>query len=351
MRSRVLPPISAVVYASIGDTHYQWYQLEEARHYFLRALHLSTLGGSNTVTIFCRVLLSRLSQTEGDLEAAAREIQKAADLVPMEAPEYVRQEVVARQVCISLARDHPDAAEMALQVLSFSYRDRFSFPELPPGESISYSTALLYNSVLRILLYRVRAGNDTSHLRFGLELVDHLITRAFKSQQLLVALEALLLRAQLNNLLGDHPASVADYVRALEQAEPEGFISVFVENGQFVAKDLAELIKRKQLGGNVRPDYVERILTAFSGSHLKRDEQPTPVPSAEIGLMDLIEPLTEREQEVLRLMVKGLKYKEIATKLFISQNTVRFHVKAIYGKLNVNNRTQAIERARQLRIL
>jgi len=65
----------------------------------------------------------------------------------------------------------------------------------------------------------------------------------------------------------------------------------------------------------------------------------------------LFEPLTDREQEVLLLMAGGLKYKEIADKLFISLNTVRSHVKAIYGKLGVNNRTQAIETARQLGIM
>jgi LuxR family maltose regulon positive regulatory protein len=350
-RSGVLPPISAVVYASLGDAYYQWFQIEEARRYFLRALQLSILGGSNTVTIFCRVLLSRLSQIKGNLDASVLEIQKAADLVPVEAPEYIRQEVAAQQICVFLARDHPDAAEMALQELGFSFRDRFSFPDLPPGGSISYSTGLLYNSGLRVLLYRARAGNDTFHLGLGLELADHLIPRAFKSQQLLVALETLLLRAQLHDLLGDYPASVADYVKALELAEPEGFISVFVEHGQPIAGNLAELVKRKQPGGRVRADYVERILAAFSGARHTLDERPAPVPSAEIGSMGMIEPLTERELEVLRLMVKGLKYKEIATKLFISQNTVRFHVKAIYGKLNVNNRTQAIEQARKLRIL
>jgi LuxR family maltose regulon positive regulatory protein len=65
----------------------------------------------------------------------------------------------------------------------------------------------------------------------------------------------------------------------------------------------------------------------------------------------LIEPLTDRELDVLRLMARGLKYKEIATQLFISLNTVRSHVKAIYGKLDTNNRTQALEMARQLGIL
>jgi LuxR family maltose regulon positive regulatory protein len=67
--------------------------------------------------------------------------------------------------------------------------------------------------------------------------------------------------------------------------------------------------------------------------------------------MTLIDPLTDRELDVLRLMAEGLKYKEIASELVVSLNTVRYHVKALYGKLNVNNRTQAIERARQLKIL
>jgi LuxR family maltose regulon positive regulatory protein len=65
----------------------------------------------------------------------------------------------------------------------------------------------------------------------------------------------------------------------------------------------------------------------------------------------LIEALTDRELDVLGLMAEGLKYKDIAARLFISLNTVRYHVKAIYGKFNVSNRTQAIARARQLHIL
>jgi LuxR family maltose regulon positive regulatory protein len=65
----------------------------------------------------------------------------------------------------------------------------------------------------------------------------------------------------------------------------------------------------------------------------------------------LIDPLTDRERDVLLLMSKGHKYKEIGEILFISQNTVRYHVKAIYRKFNVNNRTQALEKARKFQII
>ena len=178
-------------------------------------------------------------------------------------------------------------------------------------------------------------------------------------QYLIVALEALLLRAQMRAALGNGQAGLAadlaasrvDYVTALELAEPEGFIGVFVEQGPPVAKALASLVEQNQLEA-VQPDYVERILAAFSRVQPPAPDLPAGTgPVALIEPAALIEPLTDRELDVLRLMAQGLKYKEIAARLFISMNTVRFHVKAIYGKLNVNNRTRAVESARQLRIL
>ncbi len=217
-------------------------------------------------------------------------------------------------------------------------------------ERIPYSLGMLYNSSLRVLLYRARAGNDPSCLRSGIELANCLIPRTSKSKQLLVTLEAILLRAQMYAALGDSHASQADYFTALEMAEPEGFISVFVEHGKPVAAALAEMVEKNQ-SGTVQTGYIECILDAFSGSCPLGDERLAPVLSARIKPMTLINSLTDRELVVLRIMAEGLKYKEIAARLFISQNTVRFHVKAIYGKLNVNNRMQAIEKARQLLIL
>jgi DNA-binding NarL/FixJ family response regulator len=76
----------------------------------------------------------------------------------------------------------------------------------------------------------------------------------------------------------------------------------------------------------VKSDYVKRILDAFSTSRLGYHDGPASVSPAGIGPMALIDPLTDRELDVLRLMTEGLKYKEIAERLFISQNTVRFHV-------------------------
>jgi len=183
-------------------------------------------------------------------------------------------------------------------------------------------------------------------------LADQLITRARQGQYIIVTLEGLLLRAQMHAELGDERASRADYFAALQLGEPEGFIGVFVEQGS-AARALTSLFRSNQLE-NVQPEYVERILNAFrkaSPVEPAADEPTEPdLPAATLAAA-LIEPLTDRELEVLQLMAQGLKYKEIAAELFISLNTVRYHVKTIYGKLNANNRTQAIESARQLQIL
>lgn len=345
-----LPPISTVVFGILGDIHYQWYQLEKARECYLRAMQLSRLGGYNSGITGCRIFFSRLFQLKGDLENAAREIQSAIDLVQVETPEYIRAEVTAQQVRVYLARNKPDAAEIALQGQGFSFGKQFSYPDLLPEQSISYSVGLLYNSSLHFLLHHARTKNEMAGLASGIEWANDLLDRFLERQTILVALEMLLLRAQLHSLMGNDSASQKDYVKALELAEPEGFVSVFVEQGQPVAEALKELVRRNQIG-KIRLDYIERILAAFSKSHHPLDEKPVPVSSVTSQPMSLIDPLTGRELEVLNLMSEGLKYKEIAERLFISLNTVRYHVKTVYGKLNVNNRTQAIKKAHKLQIL
>jgi len=134
-----LPPIGTVVYGMLGEVYYQWHQVEEARQQIQRALQLSRLGGYQSGVISCRMLLARVSLVAGEVEAAAREIQRAADLLQGDTPDYVRQEVVAQQVRVHLARNWPAAAEMALQGEGFSFRNGFSYPDLPAGGRVLHA--------------------------------------------------------------------------------------------------------------------------------------------------------------------------------------------------------------------
>jgi LuxR family maltose regulon positive regulatory protein len=277
------------------------------------------------------------------------------DLMQVVAPAAVREEVITQQVRLYLAQHRLAAAETVLAGHGFSFQDQFAFPDLQTGQPNVRSVAVLYLSALRILLYRAKARRELANVKPGIDLADQLIAGALHHHYLLFALEALLVRTQLHATLGNEQASLTDCAQAVELAEPEGFISVFIEEGPPLAAMLAALLKHDRLGA-VQRSYVEKILVAFSRSQppeAAHDELAAPPrPTVPEGSMaELIEPLTDRELDVLRLMAEGLKYAEIAKGLFISVNTVRSHVKVIYGKLGVKNRTQAIEQARRWQLL
>jgi len=348
-RSNLLPPISTVVFGMLGEIYFQWHQLERAWHCYQRALQLSILGGYNSGMIGCRIFFSRLFRAEGDLPSAAREIQQASELIQLDTPDYIRQESVAEQVKVFLAQNRFESAALALHDHGFSYQGQFTYPESISGANVSYSNSLLYNSSLSVLLYQARIQQDPSVLRPGIYLANHLITEALEHQSITSAIETLLLRAQMHSILEDYLATAADYERALKLAEPEGMIGIFIEQGQPVSEALRKLIAKKQL---TSIDFVTRILDAFSEPRpISLNQQTSVSPKGDPSYILLVDPLTERELEVLHLMSEGLKYKEIAEGLVVSVNTVRYHVKAIYSKLNAKNRMQAIQAARQFRIL
>jgi LuxR family maltose regulon positive regulatory protein len=130
--------------------------------------------------------------------------------------------------------------------------------------------------------------------------------------------------------------------RALTLAEPEGFVRIFVDEGPPLARLLYKAAER-----GITPEYTRRLLAAFPVTTTKA---PEPMKARHAG-SDLVELLSERELEVLELIADGLTNQEIATRLYLSLNTVKGHARNIYGKLAVHNRTQAVGKARALGIL
>ena len=118
-------------------------------------------------------------------------------------------------------------------------------------------------------------------------------------------------------------------------AEPEGYVRVFVDEGPAMASLLRAAAKQ-----GIRRDYIRRLLAAVSGA-----EHGGPVEQA------LIEPLSERELDVLRLLATELDGPAIARELMVSLNTMRTHTKNIYAKLAVNSRRAAVRRAAELGLL
>ncbi|MCB0239198.1 MAG: LuxR family transcriptional regulator, partial [Anaerolineae bacterium] len=118
--------------------------------------------------------------------------------------------------------------------------------------------------------------------------------------------------------------------QSLAMAEPLGFLQIFMDEGPPMAILLYQALTR-----GIAPEYVRRLLAAFPAVEAKEPARSETQPSDS----GLIEPLSEREIEVLQLVAAGLTNQEIAGRLFLSQHTVKVHARNIYGKLGVKNRT------------
>jgi LuxR family maltose regulon positive regulatory protein len=176
------------------------------------------------------------------------------------------------------------------------------------------------------------------------------------------AIEILTVQALAYDALGDRPCAMRALHRDLALAEPEGYIRVFVDEGLPMRLLLAE--SSGQLAARGRTTavaeaarllaYVETLLAAFPET--MNDERRTmkkapPIHRSSLIVHPFVEPLSERELEVLRLIAQGHSNQQIAEVLIVSVGTVKKHLNNIFGKLGVESRTQAVARARALSLL
>jgi LuxR family maltose regulon positive regulatory protein len=258
--------------------------------------------------------------------AGAEEIVQKMNKVARESivPTWIMNLNAAWQSRIWLAQDKLEAAAQWV-------RER----GLEPDKAPTHVSGFEYIALARILIAQGRWDETTRLLQRMLEAaeVGGDTTRVIE----IMMLQALAFHA------GNDTARAMDVLeRALTLAEPEGFIRIFVDEGPPMARLLYEALAR-----GIAPEYARRLLAAFPMPEPEQDGSPdTQAPES-----DLIEPLSERELEVLQLIAEGLTNPEIASRLFLSLHTVKTHARNIYGKLGVHNRTQAVTRARALGVL
>jgi LuxR family maltose regulon positive regulatory protein len=176
----------------------------------------------------------------------------------------------------------------------------------------------------------------------AVRLLNRLLEPAEAGAHTTRAIQILILQALALQAQGDTDQAMASLERALALAEPGGYIRIFADEGPAMARLLYEALARR-----IGPDYVRRLLAAFPVA----EAEPPTSSVADHPSSALIEPLSERELEVLALIAQGLTNLEIASRLFLALNTVKAHASNIYGKLGVHNRMEAAARARALGIL
>ena len=196
------------------------------------------------------------------------------------------------------------------------------------GSEVSYLQEPRYLILLRLHLTRGETGA-------ALALSERLLHQLEKTGRLGRLIEVLVLRALAFQGIKDQEQACSVMDRALSLAQSEGYIRAFLDEGEPAAKLLYQV--RSQRPG---ASFAAECLSAMG------DSRGQHLPPSEL----LIEPLTLREIEVLKLIEAGCSNQDIASRLFISMPTVKRHISNIYAKLGASSRTQAVSRARELKL-
>jgi LuxR family maltose regulon positive regulatory protein len=194
-------------------------------------------------------------------------------------------------------------------------------------------------------------GFSLQPLEDALRVLDWLLPVAEANGRMDSVIEILSLHALALQAQGNLTYALVALERALTLAEPEGYVRIFVDEGQPMAELLGRM-KVREVSGRLA-GYLDKLLTAFNKDSTNRVDLKDKIslqPSA-ISPDSFVEPLSERESEVLRLVAAGLTNQQIANHLVIALGTAKRHTINIYGKLGVNNRTQAVAKARELNLL
>ena len=281
------------------------------------------------------VTLAWIRQARGDPAGAldaigeAERVQLSPEIVGLINP------VPAERARLALAQGDVDAAARWAQASGLTATDELSYPRERE----------------HLVLARVLLGAQAPEQALGL--LERLQARATAQGRTGSVIEIQALQALARSAGGDQAGALAALAEALDLAAPEGYLRVFVDEGPPMAALLRQLLAgrrqdRPAAVAAVPRDYLARLLEAFEQAGLP---VRLPVRSGGVVVAGLVEPLTERELEVLRLLADGRSNQAIAAELVISLDTVKRHVSHLFSKLEVANRTQAVSRARELGLL
>ena len=322
--------------------------------------------------------LSKLHLEQGNLEAAAQHLQRSREL-----GEKAQLPVSRYRLCIDQARLKTAQGDLegALALLDEAQRlyIRSPLPDFCPisalkagiwvaqgklnkaqewvreqGLSVddapSYLREFEHMTLARVLIARYKSDRGAGSIHEAIGLLERLLHAAKEGNRMGSVIGILALLALAHEAQGDVPLALVPLERALTLAEPEGYVRVFVDEGEamrlLVIDSRFAIEKSARKGVHPLFGHVDKLLSVFP--------QPVPTPPKSTirnPKSEIVEPLSEHELEVLRLLRTELSGPEIARERSVSLSTVRTHTQHIYAKLGVNNRRAAVRRAEELGLL
>ena len=324
-------PLGTVdLYRGLGELYVERGDLESAAQHLLTS---RKLGEQNTLTDWpYRLCVSqaRLKEAQGDLDGALALLDEAERV-------HIRSPLPdVRPIAALKARVWLKQGRLA-KALGWAREQRLSV-----DDEIPYAREFEHVTLARVLIAAGKSDQEAGSLDEATRLLGRLLQEAEIGGRLGSAIQILLLQALAFQAQDKLPHALAVLERALTLAEPEGYVRIFVDEGEAM-----RLLIEKQSRNRDHPlsGYADKLLAAFTQPLAARKSATTHQKS------DMIEPLSEREMEVLKLLRSELSGPEIAQQLIVSLHTLRTHTNNIFKKLGVNNRRAAVRRAEELNLL
>ena len=307
---------SADMHVGLTDVLVERNDVEAAAQHLRASRELGEHAGLPQYPYRWRVAAARLHCAEGDPAAALALLDEAERVYNTDFSPSVQPIPALRARIQVRAGDISAAMRWAIE------------RGLTAADELSYVREFEHITLARILLAR-REGPAVTD---ALDLIHRLLVAADDGRRGRSALELRVLAALAHNTAGDRPSAVSMLEEALVRAEPEGYVRVFADEGPAMLALLHAVSTRGEGGRHAR-----RVLAAVSTKTGVVPARP-----------DLVEELSDRERDVLRLLRSELSGPDIARELMVSLNTMRTHTRNIYTKLGVSNRREAVRRAGEL---
>jgi len=314
-------PVMGYAYIRLSAVLREWNDLETATGYAREGLELCKQWGQADFLVYSYIEVAKVLQAIGDMDGALDAIQTGKRIASNVSP-WPGFHVAAQQARLWLVQGKLEDVTRWVQVSG-----------LRNDDSLSFQYLFRYIVLARVLIAQGVFDEAAGLLSRLLEVAE--TARAMGCMIEILILQALALQAQ-----GKIDHALTSLERALVFAEPEGYVRTFIDEGSSMGK----LLQQTTAPG-VAVGYVGKLLTAL------KKETKSKRQLGEGFSASIVEPLSERELEVLRLLKTHLSSTGIAEELTISANTVRTHIKNIYSKLNVHNRQDALQRAQELELI
>jgi LuxR family maltose regulon positive regulatory protein len=308
-------PLAGQAHVVLGMIAYDRNELAPAGEHLAQGVELSRQLGPNSGTFQAAFTLAWIQELCGEREVALATASAARQAAAQFNLPLIDAYAAACEADLNLRLGNVDAAARWAETAGLS-----------PADTPQFAREGAYFTLARLLLARDRPA-EARVLLANLE--QYAQARSLHRS----LLAAHILRARAERALGEETETLAHLEKALRLAAPAGYHRAFLDEGQAVL----ELLPGAR---HLAPDFVDELLGGAPAEPLYTGPAPAQQP--------LIEPLSERELEVLGLVAQGLSNREIAERLFITVGTVKTHVHNIHGKLGVQRRTEAAARAREL---